>query len=360
MARPVLHHRSGEFETLLERVCRRVQPVFGTQQPVSILTASGTGGMEAVVTAIARRGETALVVRAGRFGERWAEILGAYGVPVVTLDVEWGTAPAAAALDLALAREPEVKVVFLTHSETSTGVLVDLEALASAARARSCLVAVDCVTSACAHRIRMDAWGIDAVVSGSQKGFMLPPGLSFVALSAAATARLAKADLPRFYLDLAAMIPKRGATPFTPAVSLIAGLDEALAMIEEEGLDQVIERHAMLGAAARAAAGALGLQVFPARPSNVVTVVRVPAGLDGDGVRRDLEQRFGVKIAGGQGRLKGQVLRLGHLGYYDATDLFGAVSAFERVLLDAGAGREAGAAAAAASDVFAARAPVAS
>jgi aspartate aminotransferase-like enzyme len=359
MAQPTLHHRTPEFEALLQRSLERLRPLIGTARPVVALAASGTGGMEAVVANLARRGEPALAVRAGRFGERWGEILAAYGVPVVPLDVEWGQVPAPAALEDALARHPEVRVVFLTHSETSTGVLVDLEALARVARGRRCLVAADCITSAAAHEIRMDAWGLDAVVAGSQKGTMLPPGLAFVSLSAAAEERLAGADLPRFYFDLRAALDAaaKRTTPFTPAVSLVMGLAAALDLIEEEGLEAVIARHARLGAAARAGVAAIGLALFPARPSNVVTVFRVPAGIDGDRVRRELETRFGVKIAGGQGRLKREILRLGHLGHYDATDLLGALGALERVLLDAGFGRSAGAAAGAASEVFAAPAP---
>jgi serine---pyruvate transaminase len=361
MARPPLHHRTAEFETLLGRTAERLAAVFGTSRPVLILAASGSGGMEAVVTNLARRAEPAAVVRAGKFGERWGEILAAHGVPVVPLDVEYGKAPAPEALDALLARHPAVQLVFLTHSETSTGVLVDLEGLARVTRARGCLVAVDAVTSACAHSIRMDEWGLDAVVSGSQKGFMLPPGLAFVALSAAAVERLERGDLPRFYFDLAAALSAlaKRSTPFTPAVSLVAGLAEALDMIAEEGLGEVIARHARIGSAARSAIGALGLDIFPERPSNVVTVMRNPAGLDGDRVRQELEERFGVKIAGGQGSMKGRILRLGHLGYYDATDLFGALSALERVLLDAGATRAApGSAVGAASGAFARAAAV--
>ena len=358
MAEPILHHRTPEFESLLLGTLERLRPVFGTARPVHVLAASGTGGMEAVTVGFARRGEPAVVVRAGRFGERWGEILAAHGVPVVGLDVEWGQAPSPAALDELLAEHPRAKAVFLTHSETSTGVLADLEALARVARERRCLVAVDCITSAVAHAIHMDAWGLDAVVAGSQKGFMLPPGLAFVALSQAGAERVQGTDLPRFYFDLAAAAASQAkrTTPFTPAVSLIAGLAAAMTMLEEEGLRAVIDRHATIAEAARAGLTALGLSIFPARPSNVVTVVRVPAGVDGDGLRQDLEQRFGVKIAGGQARLKGVILRIGHLGYYDATDLFGALAAFERVLLDRGVTHApAGSAVARASEHFAAR-----
>jgi aspartate aminotransferase-like enzyme len=356
MAQPPLHHRTAEFEALLARTGEQLGPVFGTSRPVLILAASGTGGMEAVATNLAHRAEPAAVVRAGKFGERWAAILAAHGVPVVPLDVAYGKAPDPVALDTLLAGHPAVRLVFLTHSETSTGVLADLEGLARVARARGCLVAVDAITSAAAHEIRMDAWGLDAVVGGSQKGLMLPPGLAFVALSAAAVERLATSDLPRFYFDLGAALKTmaRRTTPFTPAVSLVAGLAAALDMIAAEGLTAVFARHAALGAAARSAVTALGFEIFPERPSNVVTVLRTPPGLDADRVRKDLEARFGVKIAGGQDSLKGQILRLGHLGYYDATDLFGALAACERVLIDLGAtGATPGTAIAAASAYFA-------
>jgi serine---pyruvate transaminase len=362
MAAPILHHRTAEFEALFTRCLDRLRPVFGTASPVMGLAASGSGAMEAVAVGLARRGETALVVEAGRFGERWSAILRAYGVPVTTLPVEWGQAPKPEALAAALAAHREARVVFLTHSETSTGVLMDLEALARVAREHGAMLAVDCITSAVAHSIRMDAWGVDAVVAGSQKGFMLPPGLAFVALSERARERVATTDLPRFYFDLAAAASSQAkrTTPFTPAVSLFVGLDAALGMLEAEGLENAIARHAALGAAARAGVQALGLEIFPARPSNVLTVFRTSPGTDGDLVRKDLERRFGVKIAGGQGRLKGQILRLGHLGYYDATDLFGALSALERVLIDAGQVRvAAGTAVGAASAVFATPTPAA-
>ncbi len=357
MAQPILHHRSAEFEALFTRCLDRLRPVFGTSVPVTALAASGSGAMEAVAVGLARRGQPALVVEAGRFGERWAEILRAYGVPVVPLGVEWGQVPSPEGFAAALRAHPEVEVAFLTHSETSTGVLVDLEELARAARERGVFTAVDCITSAVAHPIRMEDWGLDAVVAGSQKGFMLPPGLAFVALSARAQKRVAATDLPRFYFDLAAAASAQAkrTTPFTPAVSLFMGLDCALSMLEEEGLEAVIARHAALGAGARAGVQALGLELFPTRPSNVVTTFRNPAGADGDLLRKDLERRFGVKIAGGQGVLKGKILRLGHLGYYDATDLFGALGALERVLIDAGQARvPAGSATGAASQVFAA------
>jgi len=355
MAQPILHHRTGEFEALFTGTLERMRPVFGTTSPVIPFASSGSGALEAVAVGLARSGETAVTIEAGRFGERWTQILRAYGVPVAPLQVEWGQVPFPESLANHLRAHP-ARVVFMTHSETSTGVLVDLEGLARVAREHGALVAVDCITSAVAHPIRMDAWGLDAVVSGSQKGFMLPPGLAFVALSERARQRAAETDLPRFYFDLtaaAASLAKR-TTPFTPAVSLFLGLEVALSMLEEEGFDAAIARHAALGAAARAGVQALGLEIFPARPSNVLTTVRTPAGTDGDALRKDLERRFGIKIAGGQGQVKGKILRLGHLGYYDATDLFGALAALERVLIDAGQTRaHAGSAIAAASPIFA-------
>jgi aspartate aminotransferase-like enzyme len=351
MAQPILHHRTAEFEALFVGTLERMRPVFGTTSPVIPLASSGSGAMEAVAIGLARREEQAVVIEAGRFGERWTAILRAYGVPVAPLAIEWGQVPAPESLAAHLRAHPGASVVFMTHSETSTGVLVDLEGLARVAREHGALVAVDCITSAVAHPIRMDDWGLDAIVAGSQKGFMLPPGLAFVALSERARKRVAETDLPRFYFDLAtaaSSLAKR-TTPFTPTVSLFLGLEVALT-----GFEGAIARHAALGAAARAGVQALGLEIFPARPSNVLTTVRTPAGTDGDALRKDLERRFGIKIAGGQGRVKGQILRLGHLGYYDATDLFGALSALERVLIDAGLARvPAGSAVAAASPMFA-------
>jgi aspartate aminotransferase-like enzyme len=356
MARPLVHHRTPEFSRLLADSSRRLGPIFGTSRPVHLLASSGTGALEAAVVNLIAEGETVLTVEAGKFGQRWGELCDAYEVPRVAYEVEWGRAPRVDELERLLAKNSEIQVVCLTHSETSTGVLVDLEAMTGVAKRHGCRVIVDCVTSACAHPIHMDAWGVDAVVSGSQKGFMLPPGLAMIALSEAAEAVLPRAKARCYYFDLRAAISAlaKASTPFTPAISLVVGLAEALDMIEEEGLDRVQARHARLAAAARAAVGALGVSLFAEVPSNIVTVMTVPDGIDGDRVRKELDARFGVKIAGGQARLKGRILRLGHLGAYRATDLLGAIAALERVLRDEGLPAVAGAAVGAASEHFAA------
>jgi aspartate aminotransferase-like enzyme len=312
------HHRSAAFRALLADLGPRLQRLFGTAGRTVLLAASGTGGMEAAALGLARPGEETLVAASGKFGERWEKILRAHGHAPRLVRAEYGKAVPPGALEEELARRA-AHAVFLTHSETSTGTLHDLLAQAQAARRHGALVVADVVTSLAVHEFRQDAFGVDAAVAGSQKGLMLSPGLALVGLSERALARLSQDDPPRspsFYLDLrrAAERAAEADTPFTPAVSLVLALDESLSMIEEVGLEAVWRRHALLAAALRAGATALGFRLFSEAPADSVTALVPPAGAAPERLLQICRERHGMVLAGGQDALKGKLVRVGHMG----------------------------------------------
>jgi aspartate aminotransferase-like enzyme len=355
MARPVLYHRAPAFVECFQAVQEGLRWIFQTQQPVLLLSGSGTAGMEAAVTNFLSPGDHVLVVRGGKFGERWAEIAQAYGVAVTALDVEWGRAVDPAAVAAALDRDPGLRAVYVTASETSTGVRHPVEAIAALCSARpGVLCVVDAITALGVFDLPMDKLGLDVVVAGSQKALMLPPGLAFVAASEKAWRAHATAKLPRYYLDLGKEKKNQaqGETAFTPAVSLIVGLRESLRMIRADGLDQTFARHARLARAARAAGAALGLRPYADPPSEAVTALQIPDGVDGSQVVRHMRLRHGVTIAGGQGKAKGKILRLAHLGWFGPFDIITAVAALEMTLADLGHPVQAGAGVRAAEAVF--------
>lgn len=335
MSEPIIHHRTAEFTEIFRGVSLDLAPLFGTTQDVLTLAASGTGGLEAAVANCCRGGRTLVTVNAGKFGERWTDLGRAYRLDVAELTVPYGQVATPDRLADFLDAQPHtVQAVGLTHSETSTGALHDVAELASVARDRGALVLVDAITSLGVHPIRMDEWGLDAVVSGSQKGLMLPPGLAFVALSEKARAAMTHGDLPRFYFDLAEAAKQlaKGTTPFTPAISLVVGLKESLAMLNEEGLDQVFARHARLAAACRAGVKALGLPLFASSPSNGVTAVGEITTPDPDLVVKTLRAKHGMRLAGGQGSMKGKIFRIGHMGAYTDQDVADVLAALSTVL----------------------------
>jgi aspartate aminotransferase-like enzyme len=341
MAQPLIHHRAPEFLPVFEEVREKLRQVFRTSRDVLILTSSGTGAMEAAVTNLLSPGERAVVVRGGKFGERWAELCEAYGVEPVCVDVEWGQAVEPAAVRAALERTADARALLVQASETSTGVWHPIRELAALARAREdCLCVVDGISGVGAHPLPMDEWGIDVLVSGSQKSFMIPPGLAFIALSERAEARLGRASAPRYYFDLRkeAKSQPGSQTAYTPAVSLIVGLREALLMIvDEEGLERAYARHEIFSRATRTAMTALGLTLFaPRSPSFACTAVCVPDGVDGKGLVRKLRDEHALTVAGGQGKMSGKIFRIGHLGYLDRYDILAAVAAVETVLGDLG------------------------
>ncbi len=346
MAQPIIHHRHPEFGEIFRRVNENLKYLFQTERDVLTLTASGTGAMEAGACSLLSPGDTAVFVNAGKFGERWGEICRAYGVEAVEVKVEWGDPVDPGSIVTSLLGRKGIKVVFVTQSETSTGVLHDVKEIARAVRENSdALIVVDGITSVGALELRTDAWGIDVVITGSQKGLMIPPGLSFITLSDRAWKRTEQSTLPKYYLDLrrAKKALGQNETPWTPAVTLLVGLDMALGMIRQEGIESVWQRHALMAGAIRAGCGALGLRLLAKTPSNALTAVWIPTELDARKFSQTLKQAYGVTVAGGQGHLKGKIFRISHLGYYDALDAVGVVAALEMTLRDCGWKFEAGA-----------------
>ncbi|HJZ84644.1 MAG TPA: alanine--glyoxylate aminotransferase family protein [Polyangia bacterium] len=338
MAQPVLYHRAPAFAEVLKEALAGLKWVFQTTQPVIVLAGSGTSGMEAAVVNFLSRGDKAICIRGGKFGERWSNLCTAHGVQVINLDVEWGQAVRPADVQALLDREGDVRAVFATASESSTGVAHPVGEIAELVRARDTLCVVDAVSALGAFDVPMDKWGIDVLVTGSQKALMLPPGLAFVGVSEKAWGACKRANLPRFYLDLARerKSQDKGETAFTPAISLVVGLCEALRMLKEEGLDNVFARHLKLADATRKACAALGCQLFAASPAPSVTAVRVPAGVDGSALVKHLRTRYGITIAGGQDHLKGKIFRIAHLGYFGTFDILTAISGVEMTLADLG------------------------
>ena len=356
LSRPIHHHRTPEFEALFERVRQGLARLSETQGDVIVLAASGTGAMEAAVVNLCSPGDLAVVISCGKFGERWADICRAFGVRVLTLDAPYGQAVSPERLEQALRAHGEARVVFATQSETSTGVLEDIESYARLTRSTETLLVVDAVSSFGAVACPMDAWGLDGLVTGSQKGLMCPPGLAFVALSERAWAAADRATCPKHYWDLRTerRWQAKGQAQYTPAVSLLMGLDVAIGLLEREGLAAAHRRHDRLARAARVGAEALGLALFArATPSPAVTSVVAPPGVDGEAVVRAYGEGHNITIAGGQGEMKGRIFRLAHLGYVDDLDLITGLAALERVMASLGQPVEYGTAVAAAQRLFA-------
>ena len=343
LAEPIVHHRSPDFRPIYESCLTRLREVCRTERDVLLFTASGTGAFESAVANLVSPGEPHLVVSAGNFGERWADMVGGYGAEVDHLRYEWGETPDPEDVRARL-REREAKAVWIVHSETSTGVVSDIQALAAAAKEAGSLVVVDAVSSLGAVRCETDAWGLDVVVSGSQKALMTPPGLGLCAVSEAALA--ATGSSPRFYFDWERTRKAQAKldAAFTPSVPLVAALDVALGLLLEEGLEAALDRHIRLGRACRAGAKAMGLELFSPDEdrSAVVTAVRVPEGISSDDVVKGLRERFGMTIANGQGSLKGKIFRLGHIGWFDLFDITTQLAAVELLLADLGAEIERG------------------
>ena len=324
------HHRTDLFRAIYLRVTEAMRELHQTQGEVFLLAASGSGAMEAVVTNLMSPGERGLAVVGGKFGDRWKKMLEAFGVPHDVIEVEWGKAVEPGMIDAALARDPAITTVFATHSETSTGALNDVEAFAKITRARGVRLVIDAVSSLGVHPLPQEAWGIDVVVCGSQKGLMAPPGLASVSLAPWAASSI-DGGLPRFYFDLrkARKSAPLGESAFTPAVSLVLALEESLAMIREEGLAEVHHRHRRLAHATRAGAAAAGYGLFASSPSHAVTALVPPAGIESGTVVKRLRDVHGMVVAGGQDQLKGKILRVGHMGAYDLGDIVSVVSALE-------------------------------
>ena len=360
MAEPILYHRAPAFVEIYARVLERLPVVFGTANEVLCFAATGTGAMESAVANLIRPGDPAVVASCGKFGQRWAELCDAYGAKTVHLEFEWGEKVAPGRLDEALAGlEEPARAVYVTQSETSTGVLNDIRALNEVVAARGSVLCVDAVSGLGAVELPQDDWGVDVVVAGSQKSLMCPPGLAFASVSDRAMTLAAEAPGRRYYLDWEQTSKGQREDPpnsaFTPAVTLFRALDVSLDLILEEGLERVYARHALLARAARAGIEAMGLERFGPDDdaANIVTVAALPDDIEGSQVPKLMRDRYGVTIAGGQGHLKGRIARIAHCGYYGGFDIVVALTALEMALRDLGHEVEPGAGAAGAQRVFA-------
>jgi aspartate aminotransferase-like enzyme len=340
MTENVIHHRSSEFRSVVQEVEEGLQYVFQTKNKILIFTASGTGAMESTVANLFSPEDKVLVVQAGSFGERWAQICKNYGLSVKTIDVEWGRAVNPKLIEQRLKEDKEGKIkgVFTTHTETSTGVETDMREIGKIVAGYNALLICDAVSGMACCNLETDAWQIDVVVSGCQKGLMTPPGLSYVSLSESAWKAHKKAKNPRFYFDYttAQKFLESYSTPYSPAISLLYGQREALRMIREEGLPNVLARHERLARATRAAVQAMNLSLFSINHTNNVTVVNEPDGVKVDDMRQKILQKFGIYLAGGQGSLLGKVFRIGHMGYCDAMDIISTISALDITLTEMG------------------------
>ncbi|MFC1485530.1 pyridoxal-phosphate-dependent aminotransferase family protein [Candidatus Latescibacterota bacterium] len=353
MAEPIFHHRTPEYEKLFTEVSGKLKKLFMTEGDVYVTASSGSGAMEAAVVNSLSPGDKAIAVRGGKFGERWHQMCVAYGIETIPLDVEWGYAVRPEEIKKALDGNPGVKAVFTTQSETSTGIITDLKAIGEVMKDYDAALITDAVSGLGVHELRTDDWGIDFVVSGSQKSIMLPPGLGFIAVNPKAWPYVERSTLPKFYWDLKKYKKSlaQNQNPFTPPVSLIVGLNVTLDMILGEGLENLWKRTAKMASAMRAAVRALGLDLFPKDYSNALTTIALPAGVDGGALIKALK-RNGVFPAGGQDHLKGKIIRIAHIGYLDEYDVLTAVAGLERSLKDVGYSFTPGAGLKAAQEVF--------
>jgi len=355
MARPVFHHRTAEYRKLHEEVLQSLKAVFRTQNDVFISSSSGTGSMETAVCNVIGPGDKAIAVQGGKFGERWCELCDAFGADTIKIDVEWGKPVDPAAIRTALEENPDVKAVFTTLVETSTGVVTDIEAIGAVVKETDALLAVDGISSVGAIPMETDAWGVDMLVVGSQKALMMPPGLSFITVSPKAWKRIETRKPTAYYFDLkrARKSMQTFDNPWTPAVTLVVGLKKALDMILERGIEQVWQDTRRLAEAARAAVKAMGLELLADPPSDCVTAIKLPEGLDGAKLVKDMRIDKGVTVAGGQSRLKGKIVRISHMGYVGDYDLIIGISALEMMLAEMGYEFEVGAGVRAAEQVLA-------
>jgi len=356
LARPMFHHRTAEYRRMLEQLTGEMKYVLGTEQDVYTLTGSGSAAMEAAVACVVAPGEKMIVVRGGKFGERWAELGEAFGARVVNLDVPWGTPPAPALIADALKAHPDAVAVYTTQCETSTATVTDIQAVAKVVAATPALLVVDGISSIGAMPFYMDAWGVDIAVTGSQKALMLPPGLAFIACSAKAWKKIDVTKGHAYYADLKAYRKALAAdwdNPYTPANVMVRAALKALAMIRAEGIETVWAETHQRAEAIRAAARALGLKVYSEAPSDSVTAVVMPDGVDGEQVPKVMAKSYGLRPAGGQGKLKGKIVRFTTMGYTDAFDILAAVSALEMTLAKLGHAVNLGAGVAAAQKVLA-------
>ena len=339
-AQPMIHHRTPQFSQIFYELSEDLKYLFQTKTgEVYTLMSSGTGAMEACVANVLSKGDKALVITAGKFGERWVELCKCFGIETVVVSVEYGKGVEPSRVEEVLKKNSEIKVVFATQSETSTGALHDIKAISQIVKKYGALIVVDAITGIGVHKFLMDEWNIDVAVTGSQKGCMLPPGLAFVCVNSGAWEVVEKGDLPRYYWDFRKMRKnlKNKTTPFTPAVSLVMAMKTAMEMIKKEGIENVWARHERLANATREGVKALGLELFAGNSSsNVLTAIKAPEGVDVDKIIKKLRDETGVTFTGGQDSLKGKMMRIGHMGYVNDFDIILAISALEKGLHEAG------------------------
>ncbi len=341
VGRQMINHRGPEFQEMLARVDKGVKHVYQTKNDIALLTSGGTGAMEALVVNTLSPGDHVLGVSIGSFGDRLALIAETYGADVVRMKVEWGKAADAAEIDKTLAADPKIKAVLVTHNETSTGVANDLGSIAKAIRKHGdILILVDAVSSLSSIPLPVDEWDLDVVASGCQKGWMVPPGITMVSMSARAWKAYEQAKMPRFYFDVGKAIDfaKRGQTPWTPAVSIFYGLDVAIGMLLKEGLESIFARHERCGSLARNGVKSMGLQLFADEryASNTVTAVKMPEGMDGKELTKLLREKYDTVLGGGQQHLAGKIFRIGHLGYVQEADIEAVLEALNKALPEMG------------------------
>jgi len=354
-SRPIIHHRTPQFQAVLKEVTEGLKYVFQTSGDVLILTSSGTGAMESAVVNLLSAGDTAITVEGGKFGERWTELCSAYGIKTEVIRVEWGKAVDAKEIEKKLKANPAIKAVFTTLCETSTGVTNDIKAIGEVVKGTDAVLVVDAISGLGAIDFRTDEWAVDVCVSGSQKGLMLPPGLAFVSVSKKAWAKIDASKSPKYYFNLKAAkkAAEKTDTTFTPAISLVIALAEALKLMRADSLENIFSRHAKMAQATRAAMKALGLELFaPQAASDAVTAVKVPQGIDGEKLVKVMRDTYGVTIAGGQSEMKGKIFRIAHMGYIGEFDIIMGISCLEKVLKQMGYKFELGAGIKAAQEIF--------
>jgi aspartate aminotransferase-like enzyme len=349
-AKDTIHHRTPQFDKIFTEAVKGTKEVFRTENELFILASSGTGAMEMALTNIVNPGEKIIVCTVGKFGERWQEIAKAIGAEVVLVSGEYGDFYTPEMVEKALKENPDAVAVFTTLSETSTGTVMDIESISKVVKAAGKLIAVDGISGLVAEPCETDKWGLDIVVSGSQKGFMLPPGLAFISVSKAAIEKAQNTKTTSFYFNLKKYL--KDPLPWTPAVNLIYQQRLAVEMLLKEGMENVWARHAVMGKATREAIKAMGLELFSKRPGNVLTSVKVPEGVPGGKIVSIMRDEYGVTIAGGQGTMKGNIFRIAHLGYMSDYDVVIALTALEKVLRKLGRHVEYGIGAKVAMEIF--------
>lgn len=329
-----IHHRTEQFRTVYKSALADLKEVYGTSYDVICFTASGTGAMDASVSNLFSRGDKVIVCTAGKFGERWVEIAQAYGLDAAVLKSEYGDVVTPDRVEAALRAEPATKGVFVQASESSTGAEHDVQAMGALVKDTDAIFVVDAITGLGTMPLDVDGWGLDVVIGGSQKAFMIPPGLAFMSVSPKAWKHAESATLPRYYFNLKKEKKSGdgGESNWTPATSIVLALAEALKYVKSIGMANVVANAQFLAKATREACVALGLEVFAKRPGSAVTAVKAPAGIDSGAIVKGFRERFGAVITNGQGSMKGQIFRLAHLGYFDITDMFGVIAGLELLL----------------------------